>query len=215
MRRLRTDEQGFTLTELMVAVMLLAVIGSAAIGGLISTQRALNGVTLRDAELGQARVAINSVERQLRSAMLRPGGSLNTPFETFTDDRIVFYTAANAPRDTRTTAQRRQGPIPKLVEIWVQGGQLLERVTEPGPRQNNTWTYPSPGPARVLASNVAPGPVFTGFCDRARPDRTCSQDGRAQTEAVAVGLRIRVEVPGGSQVTELTSRARLVNLELT
>lgn len=208
-------EGGFTLTELMVSVLLLSIIGAATIGGLISTQQALGGVTLRDAELGQARLAVNSIERQLRSAMLLPGGASNTPFVAFTPTRLVFYTAANAPRDTSTTAQRRQGPIPKLVELVVEAdGRLLERVTEPGPRQGATWTYPGPPRERVLATNVVPAGVFTGYCNRLRPDRTCAADGRADTRAVAVELTLQIQVPGGSQATELRSRARLVNLGL-
>lgn len=217
--RLRKEESGFTLTELMVAVMLLAVIGSATVGGLITVQRALDGVTRRNAELAQARSAINTVERQLRSALVPPDSAVSVPIQSIDQSSIVFFTAANAAR-VAGAGGRSQSPVPRRVELRVEAdGRLIERVTLPTAQTGGTWVYTATPTQRVLATNVVAQGVFTPYCDRARPDLVCVDDPATtgldeRTQAVAVGLRVEVRVPGGSQSSVLASRARLVNREL-
>lgn len=210
-------EEGFTVTELMVGVLLAGVLSAAALGSLITIQSTLAGAAQRDAELGQARIAMNTVERQLRSAM-RPVRTGLSPFLVADDNEAEFYTATSSPRDTRSEAPRVQGPVPKRVRLWLAGDTLWEQVTEPTwDAASSTWVYTAtPRPARILATGIVAPPdgIFTYHCDRADPDLTCDAEGEPRTEAVAVGVDVQVRLPGGSDATLLSSRARLVNLGL-
>lgn len=215
MRRLDGDD-GFTVVELMVGVALTTALAAATLGSLIAVQRALHGAAQRDAELGQARVAINEMERQLRGALRPPTAA--PLFEVAGPNEVLFYSVANSPRDLSTAAPSSQGPVPKRVRLWLDGGALMQQVTEPSWDAGvANWTYSSaPGPARVLARGVVPQPggLFTYHCTRAVPDATCADAGQAPANAIAVTLTVPVQVAGGSDDTLLTTRARLVNLEL-
>jgi prepilin-type N-terminal cleavage/methylation domain-containing protein len=210
-------EEGFTVTELMVAVLLIGVLSAASLGALITIQRTLQGAAQRDAELGQARIAMHTVERQLRSAM-RPVGTGLSPFLVADPNEVEFYTAASSPRDTRSEAPRVQGPVPKQVRLWLAGGTLREQVTDPTwDATSSTWIYTAtPQPARVLATSIVTptGGIFTYHCDRADPALTCDGEGEPRTAAIAVSVDMQVRLPAGSDATLLSSRARLVNLEL-
>jgi prepilin-type N-terminal cleavage/methylation domain-containing protein len=205
-------EDGFTLVELMVGVALASVLAAATFGSLVSVQRALEGAVQRNAELGRARVAVNQMERQFRGALRPPTGA--ALFQVAAPNEAVFYTVANSPRDLSTTAPSSQGPIPRRVRLWVEGGALREQVTQPVWNATlGNWAYPAtPGSTRVLADDVVPPEdgVFTYHCSRSDPGAVCADP----AAAVAVTLNVRVRLPGGSDATLLTTRARLVNLEL-
>jgi prepilin-type N-terminal cleavage/methylation domain-containing protein len=65
--RLRRDERGFTLVELMVASALLGIVVTMCLGFLVSIQNAVSRADSRQQTNDQAALAAHEVDRQIRS----------------------------------------------------------------------------------------------------------------------------------------------------
>ena len=207
-RNLRAED-GFTLVELATATVIMAIVLAVALSTLLTVQRSAIGSQRRGADLLTARTGIDAAAKHLRSAAVLPGGTLTTPFESFTATDVTFYSYANASPATG----------PRRVRLWVSGtGVFSAAVTAPDPRPTGatTWTYPgTPTWTRVLARGVQnTADVFTPYCSKAVPEQTCAAAGQPMTNAVAVGVRLSVRANGQQPATELFNRVRLANLDL-
>ena len=65
--RLPRDEQGFTLVELMVTTMLLGIVMSVIFAALVSVEHAMATADLRSQSNDQVRLAVNDIDRMVRS----------------------------------------------------------------------------------------------------------------------------------------------------
>jgi prepilin-type N-terminal cleavage/methylation domain-containing protein len=213
------DEDGFSLAELLVTMVLLGILGSATIGALLSVQRAAEGANQRNDDLAIARVAMDSVQRLLRAAVVPVPGTPDV--EVLTPLNVRFY-ASLVPR----TPPVGTPPGPRLVELTLSdpavGNRrtLTQTVTIPRP-VGTGWAWTGIGTTvttRVLATdvfdsdaNAATEPVFAPACEPpVVAPATC-----ALADLVAVDLRLAVSAPGlvvGPTVLE--SHVRLVNRAL-
>ena len=129
LERLRRGDAGMTLVELMVATAMLGVITTILGSVLASVQRSVV-VNQRYSEANdQVRLAIDQLDRELRSGnvILDPSSAI----PTYTGDapayyRLIVYTQSNSP--TRGQA---------VCEIWhITGGTLQARQWIPG---SSSW----------------------------------------------------------------------------
>jgi prepilin-type N-terminal cleavage/methylation domain-containing protein len=90
LRRLRLEERGMTLAELIVAMSILSIVSTVFVGVLVSVQRDVVRTTEWQQNNDQARVALETIDRQIRS-----GGLLYPP--TNDGSVLVVYTQASAP----------------------------------------------------------------------------------------------------------------------
>ncbi len=67
-QRLRQQDNGFTLVELLVAVVLLGIVGSVGVSMLLAAQRSADTTISAHQSVEEARLALNRVSRELRQA---------------------------------------------------------------------------------------------------------------------------------------------------
>lgn len=69
MRSLQAKQQGFTLIELIVVIVLLGVIGVGATGFIVSSAKGFSDLSRREGIAGSSRVAMDRMVRELRNAL--------------------------------------------------------------------------------------------------------------------------------------------------
>lgn len=158
--RLRRNDKGMTLIELLVAIGIMAVLLTmiSALGARIF-KTTTNVVASTQAE-NQYQNAMRRVTRQLRYAARLDGG---TPaFATVDSSQIIFYTYSLL-NGGLTNLQ------PNKVRIWVDGsGTLWEAVTSPTITASGPVYTSTPVTSRLAqnVTNTAAAPVFV-FYDKA------------------------------------------------
>src|SRR4030095_9407296 len=125
--RLRSDDDGFTLSELMVAMMVMALASAVFLTTLASVQKSVAETDIRTRTNTQARLALQTLDHEVRS-----GNVLYDP-ATSTDPsyRFKIYTQTNA-----TTRQPSPGVTCRLWRITTDG-QLQTRWWEPAQTDPN------------------------------------------------------------------------------
>lgn len=160
-RRMDSREGGFTLVELLIVVTLLGVVGAAMTTFLISSSRVGTRVNETAVNNQTARVAVEAITRELRTASKLPLNQVTPAFVIAEEDRIVFY----ARLDSLT--------IPTRIEVVRVDDSLVLRQWDPTTTTPEEWddtVFPdinvplSASVSRVLANGLSnDGPVFTYF----------------------------------------------------
>jgi prepilin-type N-terminal cleavage/methylation domain-containing protein len=122
--RMREDERGMTLPELLVAMSIFSVISIIVLNTLVSVQRSVVRATEWQQNNDQARLAIETIDRQIRS-----GGLLYSPGSVSGNAgaELIVYTQSSAPafKDPTYPASGYSGN--RCVEWRVSGGNLQTR----------------------------------------------------------------------------------------
>jgi prepilin-type N-terminal cleavage/methylation domain-containing protein len=134
---LRSDQRGLTLTEVLVAMMVLSLTAGVFLSTLASVQKSVAETDIRTRTNTQARLALQTLDREVRS-----GNILYDP-ESSSDPyfRFKVYTQANAP-----TRQPYPGYTCRL---W--------RITSAGELQTKWWPPTQPEDAsnwRTVATGI-------------------------------------------------------------
>ncbi len=135
--RLRSDERGLTLTEVLVAMMVMSLAAGVFLSTLASVQKSVAETDIRTRTNTQARLAMQTLDREVRS-----GNILYDP-ESSPEPYFLFkvYTQANAPtrRVTGPTGQPYSGYTCRLWRI-TRGGDLQTRWWPPNePDEVSAW----------------------------------------------------------------------------
>jgi type II secretory pathway pseudopilin PulG len=145
--RLRSSDEGISLTELLVAMMVMALASGVFLTTLASVQKSVAETDIRTRTNTQARLALQTLDHEVRS-----GNLLYDP-EAYTDDedryfRFKVYTQANA--------NTRQPTPGYTCRLW--------RITDDHELQTRWW---EPAPADPDATASAWRTVATGVVNRA------------------------------------------------
>jgi hypothetical protein len=151
-RSARTGDGGVTLVELAVASaigsLLLAVVATLVTGALHS----IDVLTVRSGTVGDARIALESMSRNIRVAVQPPGAA--APIVSASATELSFW--ALLGRDGSTTDAP---PAPTFVTYRYDGHCLTQSLT-PAPSGTVTVTTPAvESPARCLLRTTRP-PAF-------------------------------------------------------
>jgi prepilin-type N-terminal cleavage/methylation domain-containing protein len=164
----RRDDAGLTLSEMIVVIALLGMVLAMAQGALILTQRQVTDNTARLDQGQQAKVAMEAMSRNLRTAILPKqlsGTCVGCDIAAFIkgDVRSVqFY--ANIDNDFGAPVVGLTTRGPSRVSYQVDSaGRLTETVQRPLPHAADDYNYTyctvgSPGcqiTTRVIARNVS------------------------------------------------------------
>jgi Tfp pilus assembly protein PilW len=219
-RRLRGDD-GTTLAELLVVMVLLGVVGSIVTSWQISMQRTTAGVTTFVSDQGDLRTAMAHMTKDLRMA-IRP-----------TADVPAFLPVSTAS-DMRFFVNTNSGPL-KLVRYATEpsgtGTVRLVREEVPAVGAAVSGTWPATGASRVvLVQQLAPQPLATYYRRAATGQSTCATPTdpacatpvplnpqlSAPDEVGAVEVRLVVRTKTGSVGRgELSTRVSVANAGLT
>lgn len=152
-RRTAAREDGFTLVELMVVVVLGGIVLGIAANALIQSQRTVAGTLQRQSDLGEARIAVDAASADLRT--LVPLGG--TYLLTATAREVSFYALRDVPDN--------QGPV-RIRIVQEANGDLVRYSTRPAAAAGmapspSAYNSPSVTQRRVLASGLqGTQPIF-------------------------------------------------------
>ncbi|MDQ3384883.1 MAG: type II secretion system GspH family protein [Actinomycetota bacterium] len=90
LRRLRNDQRGFTLLELVVAMALLTIAAPIAGAAMLSSLRATQQLSGSSEVLDELRLQVTAISRELRSA-----ACITSPGENTSGTKLTFSTASN------------------------------------------------------------------------------------------------------------------------
>lgn len=152
MRRLHRDD-GFSLVELMVVLLLSGIVLGVAANALVQSQRTVSGTFQRQADLGEARNAVDAASADLRT-MTPLGG---TYLLTATAREVSFFARRDVPIG--------RGPVRITLRVESNGDLVRYSTAAPVPSPSPTSAVvPSPsayatalGPPRILASGIPAG----------------------------------------------------------
>lgn len=182
--RLRHRESGVTIPEVVIAISVMTVVAGAFLGIVVSLQTNLVRQQSRSNNNDQARLAIEQLDREIRSGnvLYDPSGEV-LPYYS-----LRVYTQANAP--TRT-------PAFQCVQWVLDDGRLMRRAWPPGkPDQAGDW--------RIVAEDI----VNVDLGERAFVlDPETSKGGRTVKVKLAVNGNLAGEPRATIRVqTSLTGR---------
>jgi len=156
-RSRRDRSAGFTLPELLIGIILMAIFGLALLGFYTSS---LNQATTHENQArsqADGRTALDRLEGEIRQS-ISPDAGATPPIASLSPTSIVFYyDGTRDPTDLSTFPQR--------VRYQISGGQLLRDVANPvGAAPPYTWT--AYGPQEVIATGVqTAAPLFAAEDD--------------------------------------------------
>ena len=137
-----SNEEGFTLTELLVAMMVLALASGVFYSTLASVQKSVAETDIRTRSNTQARLALQTLDHEVRSGnvLYDPATSSDPYF------RFKIYTQANAGGNPRPTYTCR---------LWriTSTGELQSRWWPPSqPDEATTWRTEATGIVNKLVA---------------------------------------------------------------
>lgn len=168
-RRDRHSDGGYTLVELVVVIFVLGIVLAGVQTTLIITQKTVSQNAQRLDQNAQAKTAMDSMSRILRTAVLpsqlNATGTTGTAaaFIQGTATSVQFYADLN--NDANTIG-------PSRITYVINGGVLTETIQAPNAHAVGDYNYQycTPGPgcntvvSRVLARNVqTANPLFTYY----------------------------------------------------
>jgi hypothetical protein len=211
-QRLHREQAGVTLSELMVTVGLLTVVLGSVVTGFLSVQNATVGGALRLENLDQARILMDNVTKDLRTAVRL--GSATSPFLVADKREVTFYANLNL-----TTA------CPKKIHLFVDGQtRLIEEMTEPDAGGSPPTCAYSGSPVDRLVgryvANPASEPIFTYYYDDGTADvafdasvTPLSAADLLLVNGVGIQLSIRKPTNYAMNETTLVNKVRLPNVD--
>jgi hypothetical protein len=196
----------------MITVGMLTVVLGFVMQGFLSVQNATTGGALRLENLEQARLLMDNVSKDLRTAVRL--GTTDSPFLAADDRAVTFYGNLNLS----TTC-------PKKIHLFVDSQtRLIEEVTEPDaggspPSCNYTGVAVQRFVGRYVA-NPTSQPIFTyyfvdGDGDVAFPavQPPLSSDDLKLVNGVGIHLSIRKPTNYAMSNTTLVNKVRLPNVD--
>jgi type II secretory pathway pseudopilin PulG len=227
LRRIRRDEDGVTLAELTVTMVVLGLLVSATVLMVSASMRVSSGNKERLDQSNSASIAMQRVSRTLRTAVLQSQLTTTCTLSICTESAFL--------KGTRTSVQfyadvdnPKNAVGPSRVTYDVTGGVLTETVQKPdSPTPDASgYHYCTPGPGcsirtTVLATDVqTTGAVFS-FYTAADPVNaivltTGQQLSAAQLKAVdSIDVSLVVQRAGGANVAgaSMIQRVALPNAD--
>ena len=155
-RRARGDS-GFTLVELLVTVLLMALVLSLVTGMVQSSRGVLVTERARTTDLGVAFPAMDQVQRSVRAIATPASGDAAVISASATS--LTYYTLAGTspqPAPTASVTARASAQPRKVTLALDTATDTLRMTTVPATLDSSTgtWLYTGAGQTRVLATGV-------------------------------------------------------------
>jgi prepilin-type N-terminal cleavage/methylation domain-containing protein len=231
LRRRTRQDAGFTLAEMAVVIGILGLIMAMAQGALIATSKTVAGDQVRNDQTQQAKVAVESMSKTLRTAILPTQLSATcgtvcnlTAFIQGDANYVIFY--ANLNNDYTVAASpglTDEGP--SKVSYYLQSGDLWETIRRPdmhGPSVS-MYTYTciqgTTGCTvqdRLLAKRVGTTrPIFSYYQkDGATLIATPLEVSTVRLAAVdSIDIFLSVKLSGQTKGSSVTIRVQLPNVD--
>jgi type II secretory pathway pseudopilin PulG len=189
-RRFHRDEEGITLVELLVVMVLLGVVGTVTVAGIVTALGSTSATTERLDARHELEVALQQASRDLRAAapyVLSQNGDFGTELST-------CLTWGGTPELITYRSVVEDGQ-----ELLVQDTHSIEAGTKCDPAAG--------GSSRTLVTNIDNGsePIFRYYdsqgeeilCDEPDP----ADCGSAYLSAATIGIHLQRDLDGKDSVT--------------
>lgn len=209
------SDRGFTLAEMMAVISILGIISALAFGALIGSQKTVRGNVARLNQTQQAKTAVESMTKTLRTAVLPSqimaacAGCDTAAFLNATSSSVQFFANIN-------NAANVVGP--SKVSYALSGGVLTETIQPPNPHDPTDYDYQYCAPisatckafVRTVAKDVVTSPsapLFTYFnYSSAKLPVPITGTALANVNSIDIAVTVKSspEVKGGTVVTHVT-----------
>jgi prepilin-type N-terminal cleavage/methylation domain-containing protein len=208
-------DSGFTLAEMLAVISILGIISALAFGALIGSQKTVRGNVARLNQTQQAKTAVESMTKTLRTAVLPSqimascSGCDTAAFLSATSSSVQFFANIN-------NAANVVGP--SKVTYSLVNGVLTETIQPPDAHAADDYNYQYCAPisatckafVRTVAKDVVTSgaaPLFTYFdYSSAKLTVPILGSGLGNVDSIDIALTIKSspEVKGGTVVTHVT-----------
>ena len=209
--RARRGDDGISLAELLVAMMVFAILMAITGGFMVSAMRASTQARAIDESTRTATNAMTAMTRNLRAATDNPVEDVNLPapaFETLLGSEVVFYAYVNLASSDAT---------PVKVRYWLDGRSLKESTTQSRRTGDGFFLFTGATTTRTVATSVVTGtnlfaPIGATGADL--PLATLTTEA-AKRQVAAVRVRVQVgDTATSPTATTLVNTVGLPNLDL-
>jgi prepilin-type N-terminal cleavage/methylation domain-containing protein len=152
LRRLRSEERGFTLIEMLATMSVLAVL--FGIFSLILSNTIRDSSTIQDQSTNQTevRAAIDGLAQDLRQGYTGDSSGTLTPISAISGTTLSFY----SPDRAQPAFHLRQ------IQYQLTGGKLQRRIQTSTDTNGYPWTFGSWSAWATVASDITSSSIFTG-----------------------------------------------------
>jgi prepilin-type N-terminal cleavage/methylation domain-containing protein len=182
------DERGFTLPELLVAMVLFGILSAAFAMVISATVRHSAVITNESVLQTQTRVALNQIVKDLREATLSTTAG-TSPFVAvggvMSSSTVTFY----APDSTYATATPTTYHL-REISYRVSGGQLQRATSVSSNTNGPPWTIPALGSWVPLVDGVVNTAAFA-YYDGSQPPALTNSPAAVRTVVVTLTLSVK------------------------
>jgi prepilin-type N-terminal cleavage/methylation domain-containing protein len=189
LRRAASADQGFTIIELLMTMVLLGIIVGPLATMIAYVDSSSHDTMTQDSYLSQARAAVEQIASDVREGY--SSSATMTAVSSLSGTQITFY----AP-DTATPFHLRQ------ISYRLSGGNLQRAYATSSNTQGPPWTIPALGSWVTMLSSVTNATVFTYQDDNGATTSTPSAVSR-------VLITVTVTPPGGGPPTTYSDSATI------
>lgn len=227
-----TRDDGLTLVELSVTMLILGILTTAVMVLVNGTQRLTVQNNTRVDQINASRVAVEAISKSLRTAVLPSQVGATCPDGVpETDPRCVLAASQAAFLQGTGTSVQFYGNLnnvnntvgPSRVTYSVSGGNLVETIQPPDAHAADSFAYRycDPGPScavrtRTLATGVQTGsPIFTYYdASGTRINRaTLTAADLEKVDAVDIVVTVKAASTVGAPATTFVQRVSLPNAD--
>ncbi len=207
LRRRLDDERGMSIVELVVAMALMGLIMTFIIAGFASFQNQTTSEDLRLQNLDDARVIMDAVSKDIRTATMLTAGT--APFVVADSTHVTFYGNLNTttgPKKIDLSIDTTNPSAPVLVE--------KVQAADPG---SNPPTYTTQTPVTRLVgkyvTNNSSSPLFTFYDSQGNAlAAPVSSANRLTISQVGITLQVRKSVNVYLPATTLVTKVSMPNV---
>ncbi len=207
--RIRRDERGTTMVELLVSTMTGLIVLSALTMVIVVSMHGTARVSARVDATQRARLVVTKIMQQLHSACVAPKIAPIQSGSTGTSLRFIHASGAQGSA---------VAPVPTLTEISLSGGVLTQTDWAATGGSAPTWTYSPTPTTKELLTGVGPippsGSIFSYYASSNGSLSPTPQGTPLEPSAVPLTIQVRVALSasparGGSPVPDPSADANV------
>jgi type II secretory pathway pseudopilin PulG len=206
-RRVRSGDEGFTLTELLVSMALLMVVSMLVVTSVVAIDRAVVKDQAAGGNLDIGSVGLNRVSKNIRAGMeiQQPSGANLPAFAQIGPEILTVYASL--------------GPVPTMITYSVDSQRrLLESRLLANAASGPYWTFTGTPLVTLIASQIPTGttaPLFTFNDSTGAPlayQSSTDPTVLASVKSVTISLTVNTNPVLGYPSTTITNTVVLPNL---
>jgi prepilin-type N-terminal cleavage/methylation domain-containing protein len=207
LRRIRrSGDRGMTLSELMVTMVLLGIVGTIMASAVVTVTNTITKTQARADSLDVSRLGMARLTKNVRSGMAiqQAGAADKPPFAEIGPNRMTLYASL--------------GPVPTKITYYINSNrELVEQWYTGNAASNPYWTFTTTPRTTVIARKIPAGasPLFTYYDYNGAllsTQTSTNANDLAQVRSVKIELTVDVDPARAGGPVTVSSTVVLPNL---